>query len=388
MPFTNRVRLPLQLHSPQFPEERDVFRKANGATQTISVVVRKQYEMEVDWIPENWHQALKIALAHDEIILEGERYLGGISQDGDYNIEWQDSPLRYPTAKAAVKVQVTPFDATNSNCQTCAEATQLSLQDDIATGLYGGLEEDTDYTVDTADNDSICCYPSVFSLVSYNSDYLTSASIDPATGIFSFHTGTDLVSVNGLIIGTYRVTCPDGSYDEADITADINGSIEGCLAPSVLAVFNEQTGEASFSWDESVPGSNYYWEVYAGSLPVGTPVATGSVTDDEVTVTGLDADTDYYFQVRTVCETGNSNFIGVVFSTIAETQTCGSYQLTNTDTEPFTIVQYMQCNGNMSTPTPIFYQNSIFICALENSPGDPVVIATNPGVTITYLGIC
>jgi len=142
--------------------------------------------METDWFPEQWHQQLKVALAHDEIRIEGERYLGDISQEGDYQIEWQDSPLRYPTAKAGVKVQVTPFDATNSNCVSCIDALQLSVADDELQGLYGEpLQEDEDYAIDAAENDEICCYPAVFSLVSFNTDYLDAASIDPATGEFT-----------------------------------------------------------------------------------------------------------------------------------------------------------------------------------------------------------
>jgi|SRR6476620_1970797 len=392
MPFKNRVRLAVQLHSAQFPEERKVFRKANGQSKTLSVVIRKTYELEVDFYPESIHQRLKIALAHDLVTVEGEKYLGDISQDGDYGIDWPEGVLHYPAAKANVKVQATPFDATNSNCQTCEQVSQLSLEDDQATGIYGALQEDQDYTVDTADNDSICCAPAVFSIVSYNSDYLSSCTIDPDTGIVSMHTKTGLTSVNGILLATYRVTCPDGSYDEANITADIEGSIVGCLAPSSLNANGDSQTTAQFSWTESVPGSTYYWELYLGTGPVGSPVQTGTVTDDSLTITGLTADTDYYFQIRTVCsESSVSNYISGLFSTLpAEGESsCGQYEICYARPffSGFITLPYIDCDGD---PQNAIVPNNTcrIVCALQNSPGDPVSITGGSFVTITYLGLC
>lgn len=392
MAFRNRIRLPLQLHSAQFPEERQVFRKANGETKTMSVIVRKTYELETDYMPEKWHQRLKIALAHDIIVLEGEKYLGGISQDGDYNIEWPDGVLHYPTAKGGVKVQVTPFDASNANCQTCEEAAQLDLQDDEATGLYGeALEEDQDYTVDVAGNDSICCYPAVFSLVSFNSDYLTSASIDPATGELSIHTGTDLVSANGITLATYRVTCPNGSYDEAVVTGDIEGSIEGCLAPESLTLDGSAFDQIEATWVEAVPGSTYYWEIYEGSSPVGSPLQSGSITNNNITVVGLDSNTQYYFQVRTTCAESNSNFIGDSVFTSTETpeEQCGSYEVCYA--RPFYTgfinVGYINCDGDPDTSS-IPNNSCRIICMLQSSPGNPLSFTGGAFVTINYLGLC
>jgi hypothetical protein len=391
MAFTNRVRLPLQLHSPQFPEERRLFRKANGQAKTLSVVIRKVYELETDFLPESYHQKLKIALAHDLVRIEGEKYLGDISQDGDYAIEWPEGVLHYPAAKANVKVQATPFDATNSNCQTCEEVSQLSLEDDEATGIYGALQEDQDYTVDTADNDSICCAPAVFSLVSFNSDYLDSCTIDPSTGIVSMHTGTGLTSVNGILLATYRVTCPDGSYDEADITADIDGSVEGCLAPSLLNANGDSQTTAQISWTEAVPGSTYYWELYVGAGPIGVPVQTGTVTDDELTITGLTADTDYYFQIRTVCsESLSSNYISGLFSTLpGDEDSCGQYEICYARPffSGFIAIPYINCDGD---PDNAIVPNNTcrMICALQNSPGDPVSIGSASFVSVTYIGLC
>lgn len=392
MAFKNRIRLPIQLHSPQFPEERNVFRKANGESMTLSAIIRKSYELETDWMPEHWHQRFKIALSHDEVTIEATNHLGDIVQDGDYNIDWQDTPLRYPTAKAGVKVQVTPFDATNNNCQTCAEATQVDLEDDFITGIYGNLQEDSDYTWPLADNDNICCYPAVFSLVSFNTDYLTSASIDPTTGELDIHTGVDLTSVNNVLLATYRVTCPNGGYDEANVYANVDGSVEGCLAPTNVVVSATTTTSLSFSWDPPEPPSDsYLWELYLGDSPVGSPVASGSPEDPASgEITGLDPNTEYYFQVKSICVGGESNYVSTTGTTAMESTNCGQYRLTYTPPglSGITSVNYINCVPE-SAVAFIVANGSTLICALENSAGDPVSIETgSPHISITYLGPC
>lgn len=387
MPFTNRVRLPIQLHSAQFPEERNVFRKANGATQTLSVVVRKQYELETDYLPEKWHERLKMALAHDTVILEGERYLGEISQDGDYNIEWPDGVLHYPTAKAGVTVQVTPFEATNDNCQTCEEATQLDLENDTIE-----VVEDEEYIVDVADNDSICCYPATFSITSFNSDYLSSATIDPETGVVTMQSNADLTSINGVVLVTYRVTCPNGGYDEANIIGNVTGSTPGCLAPTSLSHTAPTGFTHSFSWtdDPENPVLEYYYEIYEGSEPVGTPIVTGTVDANSISdIPGFTPGEDYYFQIRSVCEDDiTSNFVGLAFTQPATGVSCGSYSIYNGDIgSAFKNFTYTDCSGN-KVSSPLFALNTMFICALETSPGVYASIAVPPLFTITYNEPC
>lgn len=393
MPFSNRVRLPMQLHSAQFPEERTVFRKANGVTKTLSVVIRHTYEVETDFMPELWHRRLKIALGHDNISWEGDHYLGDVAQDGDYNIQWPDGVLHYPTAKAECKVQVTPFDATNSNCQTCEEATQLELLDDTVTSeIYGGnLQEDEDYTGDLADNDLICCYPAVFSLVSFNSDYLTSATINATTGVLSIHTGIDLVSANGILIATYRVACPNGGYDDANVYADFDGTIPGCLAPTNLEVTGVDSDAISYSWDAPEGGTlTYYWEIYEGSGPVGSPVQTGTTSLTTIEVAALDPDTEYYFQIRQNCYGSNSNFIDTTESTSADSGNCGEYTAEfNSGGSPgdFAFVTYEKCTGG---PLTIFipYGSSRIFCMFQTAPGIPFSFTSSVPVDLIYNGLC
>jgi hypothetical protein len=358
MAYKNRIRLPFELKRPQFPEERTSFRKANGVTKTLSVVIRKTYEGFTDFWPESWHQRFRIALG-----------------------------------TARFKVQVTPFDASNSNCQTCEEASQLDLENDT---FEDPLEEDTDYQINVSSSDAICCYPAVFSLTSFNSDYLDSASIDENTGVISMHTGTALVAANGILLATYRVTCPNGGYDEANVYANINGSEEGCLAPSNLTVGVTTTESVSFNWDAPSAGTHtYYWEIYEGDSPVGSPVQTGTFSSSEsselLSVADLDPSTTYYFQVRTDCEASDSNFIGIEANTNVEADTCGRYQVSFDDgtgvPSSFTWVYYRDCNFQ-SQATMVYNNSSVTICAQQTSPGVPVSINVASGATVTYITSC
>src|SRR5688572_6045204 len=161
MPFANRIRLPLFASTAQFPTEATRFRKANGATQTLSVVVRKTYNITTDYMGELMHQKLVIALNHDIVTIEGDRYIGGIAVDGEYAIEWPEF-LDFPLGQAKVLVQATPFDATNSNCQTCDVLTQLNLVDDD----IGPIDEDNTFALNVFLNDEICCFPVTAEVVS------------------------------------------------------------------------------------------------------------------------------------------------------------------------------------------------------------------------------
>lgn len=398
MPFKNKIRLPIKITRPQFPEERSVFRKANGETKTLSVVVRKNYEGETDWMPEKWHERLKIALAHDEVNIEGDKYIGGVSQEGEYDIQWQTF-LDYPTAKASFKVSVTPFAATNSNCQTCEEATQLTLADDYFNDAYAyplTLEEEQEYESNVADNDTICCYPAVFSITSYNAEYLQSATIDQ-TGLLTIVMNDNLTTAEGVNLVTYRVTCPNGGYDEADVFGDIEGSIEGCAAPTDLFMDITGTTTATITWTAAspVPANGYTWELYEADNP-GAYFQNGNTTGTSANLTSLTSGTEYVFYVWSDCGGTTSVQQSLIFFTAIESGTCGEYTISFADPEGnagnSAFVTYLDCNSDYKS-FKIFHLQSRVICAMQNSPGDPVSITWDTetgsdGVTINYESLC
>lgn len=388
MAFKNRIRLPFHLTRPQFPTESNIFRLANGKRKTLSTVVMKSFEGETDNLPKEIHERLLIALKHDDVTVEGKYLLTGISLDGDYDIDWNKF-LDYPLAKAAFKAQVTPFDYSNDNCQTCEEVSQVVCEDDNV----GTLDEDETVTVHVLANDSICCKPVTISLVTFNSDYLDSCIISGDDIVI--HTKSNLPEVNSVVLVTYRAQCPNGSYDEANVIGNINGTspTPTCLAPvNPILVSLDSDTSATFSWTapSPAPSCGYHWEVLRAVT--GAVLASGDTSSLSVAVTGLPSnEASLQFFVRSNCCAGlDSNFAGpVIFSLPPPTGTnsCGQYTISNTDASNFRSGAYMDCNGTtLGIVSPPLFTASV--CMLQSSPGNPVYLIVEPQITVTYLGLC
>lgn len=381
MAFKNRIRLPFYLTRPQFPREANVFRRADGSTKVQSVIIKKVFEGETDNLPKEIHERLIIALSHDEVTVEGRFLLSGVSLDGDYDIDWNKF-LDYPLAKAAFKAQVTPFNYSNDNCKTCEEVSQVVCVDDN----IGTVNEDETITVHVLANDSICCKPVVISLVTYNTDYLDSCVISGDDIII--HTKASLPDATNVILVTYRAQCPNGSYDEANVIGDIDGSLPSCLAPTNLVVTDTQAQQASFDWDSITGAVGYDWNLYK-LVDLITIIDSGSTVPSGLTITGLEPNTTYRLFLRTDCGGGSaSNYVYVDFTTNAATnEFCGQYSATNNTLFLLKFVTYMDCNNNIQTIGLLPHETRIF-CALQSSPGVPINITTSGTTTITYLGLC
>lgn len=371
MPITNRIRLPLKINRPQFQEQREVFRKANGVTRVLSVVIQKQYQGETDLLPEKLHERIKIALAHDTVNIEGERYVGGVVQDGDYTIEWVEF-LDFPIAKANFKVNATPFDASNTNCGTCEDFTQVVCVDDD----LGTVGEDEDHSVPVLDNDAICCYPFEISLVTFNSDYLDSCVINGNN--IDIHTKTGLTSQDDVVLATYRVTCEGGLYDEANIIADIDGTVEpACAQPSFIdaGIGADGPGTAAPNWGAVVPdpvGYNYALYLLPDNV---TPIDSGTTTAISVLYNPL-APGSYLFTVITDCGDGNlAAPLSVNFSMPEAETGCGNYSLRVTAHPLQQTFTYLDCEGNYQNV--LVYAGTLrYICAAQTSPGNPISITS------------
>lgn len=396
MPFLNRVRLPIRTKWPQFPEEREVFRKADGTTKVVMVQVRKTYTLETGHMPERLHERLKIALAHDTVNIENTHLLSGISQDGGYQIEWPDFK-DFPLGKANATIQVTPFNATNTNCMTCEEFAQVTAEDDYFENppYQEGLQEDGEYNLDVAANDNACCYPATWSLISYNAEYLVSADMTPA-GLFIIVVGNGLVAGNNILLGTYRVTCPNGDYDEANIYASIDGSEEGCFGPENLEVINITSSGATVIFDDPAnPPVTYELFVYLATDLVTVIYAASAAsggTPNTYIIPGLDPDTDYVVIVIGNCAEGDSSPVQAEFTTLEEMDTCGQYLVEVDDGTGlrgnYVDVTYMNCAGTQQT-TRILNTQSRLLCMLQNAPDEPVLLTfSGDGASYEYVGLC
>lgn len=385
MSFHNRVRLPINIERPQYTATREIYLRADGVEKVLSAVLKKVYQGATDWMPEKWHERLIVAFNHDTVVIEGERYLGGVSYDS-YEIDW-DEQFHNPTAGAKFSVVVTPFDNSNANCMTCDEASQVVLVDDE---MPDNLDEDTTYVIDVTQNDNICCFPVSFSITSFNSDYLDSCTID-TDGVVTFHVKTGLVEINGLKLFTYRATCESGGYDEADCFGNVNGTLPGCLAPTNLTQSDVSQTTVDFAWTPPSPApDHYFWQVL--SNPGAVVLQSGDTATPSVSITGLTADTTYTFQVRSQCDGTDddgsaSNWIQYVFTTPAgDTDTCGKYRIFYYGADPTGHYTYLTCDG-------FYYENVIdrftyeYICTLQSSPGVPDSISGD-SIGITYIGLC
>lgn len=388
MSFVNRIRLPIKITRPQLQAEREIFRKANGEIKVFSVIIRKQYEGETDLLPEKLHDRLMIALNHDDVRIEGERYIGNVVQDGDYTISWVEF-LDYPIAKATFKVFATPFDASNTNCGTCEQTIQVVANDDD----LGNVNEGDTLDVNVLQNDDVCCEPVAITFITTNSVYVQSITVTPQNTL-EIVLKTNLFTQNNVTLARYRIQCENGQYDEAGIYANVIGTAgDACLSPTDLEVVNVEGDVAQLDWNNA--GLNAYeWKLYAQPDLV-TPVQSGSVLVSNITLSGLELGIGYVFMVRTICaEDQFSNFAQIEFETNppAGNDTCGTYLVCFNDPErPSTtqaVIQYLNCNGNFALINLDNF-DCVSICALQDSPGDPVNIHANlPEVTINYIGLC
>lgn len=392
MAFRNRIRLPFMLSKAQFPTERNVFPKADGSVKVLSMVVRQTYEGQTNDIPEDWHRKIVIALAHDNVTVEDTRLLTDVVLGSDYSIDWKDF-MNHPTAQAKFTVQVTPFNASNSNCQSCEEMSQVSLVDDTTDQVW---QEGTtnDYPFSVLDNDSICCYPYTVEIVTFNTLYFDDVQVDQL-GIITATVKDVVPTINNILLATYRVTCENGGYDEADVYINIEGTSTQCVPPSNLSVeFSDSDDSiAIFSWQgtDPAPDCGYDYAIYLASNLV-VPLYSDTILDTTVQPGPLTPGESYVFIVKSNCCDGNLSTptqLEFVQPSIPE-DTCGSFRVTFTGSaQIINNYSYMDCSLVIQNGVhnPFGY---IDLCMRKN-PGDTVPIfftANDPNVTVTYLGLC
>jgi len=389
MPFLNRVRLPILFTEPQFPTERNVFRLADGSTKVQSVVIRNTYNGKTDQLPEDWHRKLVVALSHDTVTIENERLMSNVVLNSDYNIDHQDF-LQYPIAAAGFTVEVTPFAATNSNCQTCEEMSQVSLVDDTTDEVWdeGTTHEFPDVLTD---NDTICCFPYTIELVTYNTQFFDNVTIS-AGGVLTATVIDPAPIVSNVLIARYRVTCASGQYDEADVFGNISGTdSDFCYEPIGPLTESELSATSVLiDWDSvAPPPASWNWELYLTS-DLGTIIDSGSVAISEVTLTGLNPFVSYTIFVISDCGGGNfSQPASLEFEITGFPATnCGNFAVESIDGD-LAMVSYMDCAGDIQNYN-FTYAQTINRCMLI-IPGTTTPVyftSTSPLVTINYVGLC
>lgn len=65
--YVNVVTVPIIVNKPNFPQEDKVYIDGNGVRRLLSSKIDKEFELEVDYICEDWHEAMVVALGCDSI---------------------------------------------------------------------------------------------------------------------------------------------------------------------------------------------------------------------------------------------------------------------------------------------------------------------------------
>lgn len=393
MAFKNRIRLPLLLRNPQFPQERNIFTKANGEIVTLFVRSSKTYEVITDWLPEAIHERLAIALAHDTVSIEGRVYVGNVSLSAGYEIEYNNEVPSFLRGQAIFRVNVTPYDYSNDNCRTCDSVSQLQLQDDT---LPDPLPENDSVEIDVFENDNICCYPFTAEIVTFNTTYLDSATISE-DGIITLNAKEEIATASNVNLVTYRVTCQDGTYDEADVFGDTTGSIESCEPPTQLSYEHQYETQLSneqeniyFTPSVSTPDS-YEWQLFECSN-LGTPIDTGTVTGSPIIIfPALTPGGCYVISIRSVCGEDNfSVYVTLEFTTPISAELCKELEVTANDgtfNRNAYDFSYMNCAGNIMNTT-VVNLSTRRVCALTNESGIPVYFTADPEISYIVSGFC
>lgn len=110
----NAIRLPIHLHRPQFPQSDKIYQKSNGERKVLFSKVDKEYELETDYMPVEWHEKLIVALSHDEIWINEER----LTKTGEYTIDYENEEFTdcgISLVKGSCKMS-TNITLRNSNC--------------------------------------------------------------------------------------------------------------------------------------------------------------------------------------------------------------------------------------------------------------------------------
>lgn len=112
-PFANGAyvsqALPILLSKPQYNQEDKIYTKRDGEQIVLHSSITKEYEGETDYIPMEWHEKILIALACDEVYINGER----VTKNGSYEINHDN----YTHTDCGIKLMRATFKMTTNVTQ-------------------------------------------------------------------------------------------------------------------------------------------------------------------------------------------------------------------------------------------------------------------------------
>jgi len=126
--FFNAIRLPLYIKDPRFAQNTNVYNRRNGSKKIVSASISREYTLETDYLTEDTHYNLIIALMHDEVYINGQL----LTKTGDYAIDWnnylKDGGIK--TAKGTCTVSANSLNR-SSNCGNQCGGSEFGFEFDV-----------------------------------------------------------------------------------------------------------------------------------------------------------------------------------------------------------------------------------------------------------------
>jgi hypothetical protein len=113
----NAIRLPMYASNPAFDIEQKTYVRSNGERTKVFARLAKKYKFVTDFLTEELHQKLVVALNHDTVLIATSTdYQLECTFENEYNQDFPSIMQGMNVWPADFQVYETPFNEINNNC--------------------------------------------------------------------------------------------------------------------------------------------------------------------------------------------------------------------------------------------------------------------------------
>jgi hypothetical protein len=183
----NRVRLPVYLTRPTYPDDEEIHRNSAGLVRIRKSQVRKLYEFVTDQFP-NWAvESLRAVFMHDFVFIEANsavpqvmNYEGQIVKEGSFEPIYVDYK-NFPLATVNLKVNAVDYNLQKNNCGLCGDYSSAITTTDYFLSPVG---PSATYIIDLGPLfDAGCCAPVSFVIDHYQTNYIANIFLNISGGV-------------------------------------------------------------------------------------------------------------------------------------------------------------------------------------------------------------
>ena len=210
----NRVRLPLYLTRPTYPDEEETLRESTNSVRIRKSTVRKLYEVVTDLVPDWIMEGIRAIFIHDEVVIgdapelpQTMPYKGEIVKEGAFEPRYVDYK-NFPLATLSLRVNAVDYHLQKNNCGVCPAPIAVI---NVTNHSVGNLTASTPYIVDLLPLASANCFTPLYYVVErYQLNYIESISITQGSGAAT------------LTFRTRPILTPDGAWPPPLITIRVS----------------------------------------------------------------------------------------------------------------------------------------------------------------------